>query len=198
MQRLNRNKSLKQQSGASMVEVLVAMLPLTISALSTANLMTAGRQINIESVQLGLANQAGFALAERMRANDAAVTQYYTADTPVGGNSRQTVNCTAANPCTAAQIAQSDLKEFERILDGDNRFRTDDNGVVTAAGGLINSRACIEGPLAGGAGMYTVAIAWRGSTPQQNPASHACAAASGLYGDNNEYRRVRVLTFYLN
>ncbi len=198
MQRLNQVRSRRSQAGASMVEVLVAMLLLTISALSTANLMTAGRQINIESVQLGLANQAAFSLAERMRANDAAVTEYYTAANPVGGNSRQAVSCTSAQPCTPTQLAQSDLKEFERVLDGDNRFRTDENGVVTAAGGLINSRACVEGPLAGGAGMYTVAIAWRANTPQQNPVSHNCAENSGLYGNNNEYRRVRVLTFYLN
>ena len=49
---------------------------------------------------------------------------------------------------------------------------------------------CIDGPVFGGPGVYTVTIAWRGTAPITNAVNNACGAVSGNYGDNNEFRRI--------
>ena len=41
-------------------------------------------------------------------------------------------------------------------------------------------------------------IAWRGVTELTDPAANDCGADSGLYGDNNEFRRVLVISSYVD
>ena len=53
-------------------------------------------------------------------------------------------------------------------------------------------------PPGGGTGIYTVAIAWRGVTELTNPTANDCGEDSGLYGDNNEFRRVLVISSYID
>ena len=50
----------------------------------------------------------------------------------------------------------------------------------------------------GGTGIYTVAIAWRGVTELTNPTASDCGEGSGLYGANDEFRRVLVVSAFVD
>jgi len=49
----------------------------------------------------------------------------------------------------------------------------------------------------GESGIYTVAIAWRGKAALSNPTASTCGSATGLYGANNEYRRLLVFSTFI-
>ena len=65
--------------------------------------------------------------------------------------------------------------------------------------GLTSPIACITGP-AGGAGNYTVAIAWRGRQKLSNPTRSTCGSDSGNYDEGTELnvrRRVVVIDTFI-
>ena len=49
----------------------------------------------------------------------------------------------------------------------------------TGAGGLLLPSMCIAGPAAGGAGVYQITIAWRGSAAMTSGNNDTCGAAGG-------------------
>ena len=103
-------------------------------------------------------------------------------------------DCSAA--CTDQQIALHDLYQVEQALLGSSEQL---GGQLV--GGVSAPRVCIDGP-AGGSGVYTVAIAWRGLTRLSNPTIHACGTGSGAYdasggADPDAYRRVLAISTYI-
>jgi hypothetical protein len=62
----------------------------------------------------------------------------------------------------------------------------------------VSPTACISGPGFGGNGTYTVAISWRGTMAIGNPAATTCGEGSGLYGADDEYRRVLSVSTFVN
>ncbi len=67
-----------------------------------------------------------------------------------------------------------------------------------ATGGLTYPTACVTGPAFGGAGNYTIAIAWRGLTESSDPQNNACGQGTGNYGTGDKYRRVMVIQTFLS
>jgi len=57
---------------------------------------------------------------------------------------------------------------------------------------------CVGGPVGGGAGIYTITIAWRGSASLSNGNASACGTAGGNYGDVNEFRRIMQIPTYID
>ena len=83
--------------------------------------------------------------------------------------------------------------EFEQAVDGVAEQDADGNSL----GGLVSPTVCLTGPASGDSGVYTVAIAWRGKASLTNSTRSDCGNTSGLYGENNEYRRILVMETFI-
>ena len=182
-----------QQDGFSLLEMLIALVIFSVGLLGIAGLQSVSKQANFESLQRTAAAQVAYGLLEDMRLNGDGV-DIYTAAGELGNGSlgaEPVPNCSVGAPCDAAQKAAHDLWLWEQIIDGN--FET---SAGTGTGGLVLPALCITGPAGGGAGIYLVTIAWRGSASINNAVANACGTLGGNYGAGNEFRRIiQVPTF---
>ena len=184
------------QRGVTMLEVLITLVVFSIGVLSVAMLQGVSTRANYEAVQRTTAAYISNDLLERMRTNPAALELYMPGGALGNGSlgAEPAPDCgSAANSCTPAELALHDLWQWEQLLDG-----VAEADGASSTGGLLMPNACIDGPVGGGQGVYTVAIAWRGQTALSNPVVNACGDGSGLYGDNNEFRRIVVAQTYIS
>ncbi len=183
-----------KQIGFSLIELLVAMVIFTVGLLSIAGLQAVAKKSNYESTQRTSASHIAYGLLEEMRANGDGIDTYLAAPDLGGGVLGDTppVTCNnAAAPCNGAQKANYDLWFWEQVLDGEH-----ETGAEGAAGGMLAPTLCIDGPVGGGAGIYTVAVAWQGPISMANADISDCGAGAGKYGDGDAFRRVlQVATF---
>jgi len=177
----------RQQRGFSLIELLVALIVFSVGLLAIAGLQTVSKQANYEAIQRTAAAQIAYGLLEDMRVNGDAVDTYLAAG-DLGGGSRggePAPNCQAGAECNAAQKATHDLWFWEQALDGN----LETNGGA-GTGGLVLPTMCIAGPAGGGAGIYQVTIAWRGTASMNSAVANPCGTAGGNYGAANEFRRI--------
>lgn len=192
---MNRAARSSIQGGFTLIEVLIAILVISVGLLATASLQLLSKRSNYDAAQRTTAAHLAGDLLERMRSNPAALINYVS-DGPLGGGTLgdPAVDCEGAGAdCTAVELAAYDLWQWEQALDGADEIQDG-----AAAGGLVSAQACITGPGFGGNGIYTVAIAWRGMTESTNPDTDACGEGSGLFGDGDEFRRVLVVNSFIN
>jgi type IV pilus assembly protein PilV len=186
----------RSQKGSNLIEVLVTLVVVSIGLLSAMSLQLLSKRSNFDAAQRTIAANLTQDLFARMRTNPNALINYIPGGT-LGGDvlgGAPVVDCQAVGAnCTPAQLAGYDLWHWEQQLDG--AFET---SAGVAVGGLTLPTACITGPAFGGAGNYTVAIAWRGLTDSSNPANNACGQGSGNYGTGDRYRRLMVVQTFLS
>ena len=178
-----------RQGGFGLMEVMIASLVVSVGILATLSLQIAAKQANYDAIQRTAASQLAGDIFERMLANPDGLANYVTAG--VGGGTLAAVTCTAAAPCSAQQLANYDLWDWEALLDG----VTEKSAADVETGGLVSPTACVQDQ---GANVYTIAVAWRGRGVLSNPSLHDCGEGSGLYGANDEYRRVLVMTVFVS
>ena len=187
-----------RQRGFTLLEMMIALLIFGVGLLQVAALQAVAKRANYGAIQRTTASHLAFDMLERMRANSNAVDGYpgLLGERILGGGTRgaePAPDCnSAADGCSSSDLAVHDLWEWEQRLDGATEVSS---GVST--GGLISPTACIRGPAGGGAGVYTTAIAWRGVSELTDPTADACGDASGLYGANNEFRRILVIQTFI-
>lgn len=99
------------QHGFTMIEVLIALVVLSIGLLGLAGLQTTGLRFNQSAAMRGHATQLAYDLADRMRANQAAVsTGAYL------GAASATAACHSTTRCTPAEMAADDLYTWNDAL----------------------------------------------------------------------------------
>lgn len=185
----------RSQHGFSLIELLVALIVFSVGLLAVAGLQTVSKQANFESLQRTAGSQIAYGLLEDMRVNGDAINVYLGAG-EMGNGSRggePAPNCSGASVCSAAQKAAHDLWFWEQVLDGNLEMSGN-----TGGGGLVLPTLCVGGPAGGGAGVYVVTVAWRGSASLTNATANACGTAGGNYGDNNEFRRIMQIPTYID
>lgn len=185
----------RRQRGFSLLELLVTVVVFSIGLLAVAGLQTVSKQANFESIQRTSASQIANGFLEDMRTNGDGMAVYLTAG-DLGGGSRgaePAPNCLGVAECNAAQKAAHDLWFWEQAIDGNLETS---GGAGT--GGLMLPTMCITGPAGGGAGIYMVSIAWRGTASINNAVANPCGAASGNYGGGNEFRRIIQIPTYID
>jgi len=183
----------QHQRGFSLLELLVSLVVFSVGLLSIAGLQTVSKQANFEALQRTSASQVAYGLLEDMRMNGDGIPVYLAAGELGNGSLglEPAPNCTAGAPCNAAQKAAHDLWVWEQAIDGN----LETNGGA-GTGGLVQPTLCITGPVGGGAGIYQVTIAWRGTASLNSVNGDACGSAGGKYGSGNEFRRIiQVPTF---
>lgn len=190
-----KNRHKRTQLGFSLLEMLVALVVFSIGMLAVAGLQTVSKQANYEGLQRTTAAQIAYGLLEDIRTNGDALDVYRTA--PAIGNGsvggEPAPNCRDGAECTPAQKAQHDLWFWEQALDG-----TMETSGGAGTGGLVMPTMCINGPAAGGAGIYRVTIVWRGTASISNGNNNPCGSGSGNYGGNLEFRRIIEIPTYID
>lgn len=181
----------RYQSGMTLLEVLISVFVLSVGLIGIAKLQVTSKQNNFDAVQRITATTIAYDIIERMRNNPQQLQAY------VDTSGTRTLNKTSipteptpgcgssGSSCSTLELAQHDLWEIKEMLRGTAEMKG-----TAATGGLDEFTVCLTGPNTGAAGVYTIAIAWRGRTALSNPTGNNCGATSGSYGTNNEYRRV--------
>ncbi len=180
-----------------MIEVLMALLIISVGFLNIAGLQTAAKKSNFDSLQRTSALILAHDIVEKMRANPISLGGYITAGVGGGTITQPAQECIAAEPCNPGQIAAYDMWLWESAMDGASESRTID-GDVTETGGLVNPTGCVVGPPGGDAGVYTITIVWRGLNDLANVSPDLCGVGSGLYGANEEFRRILTFDTYIS
>ncbi|WP_226929643.1 type IV pilus modification protein PilV [Janthinobacterium aquaticum] len=120
--------SISLSTGSSLVEVLVALVLLTLGLLGASTLHVATLRAQHESTLASRAAQLAAGMAERLRANRAVMTAsdvdnpYLGLDHDAGDNAPLTGGgstgsaCFGSASCSAAQLAQFDIDEWREQL----------------------------------------------------------------------------------
>jgi type IV pilus modification protein PilV len=205
--------------GMSLIEVLVALVVVSVGALSATSLQIVTKRSNRDAAQRLEATHLASTLVERMRANNSpdglrtyATLAQYSVSTPrpMGGgvlSRRFNLNCQSSpascclsttSTCSSSQSAAVELWQLEQLEDGVMEQ------IGASAGGLNSPTTCISGPATPGRdGFYTVTVAFRGSLAMAEDTAvlcgHNATDASGvpLYGTSNEYRRTLTVAAYI-
>ncbi|MCI0507961.1 MAG: type IV pilus modification protein PilV [Gammaproteobacteria bacterium] len=185
--------------GFTIIEVLVSIVIFSIGLIGIARLQVVSKQSNYDAVQRVAATSIAEEIIAKMRANPTQLAAYSGngGGTVLGRSSISSVPSPACDSslttCNNEQLFEYDLWEIEQALDG----ATERDAKGNYVGGLVSPTACIDGPAVGGAGYYTIAIAWRGKVALSNPTLDSCGEDTGLYGDSNEYRRQIFFRVYI-
>lgn len=116
-------------TGFTLVEVLVALLVLSIGLLGLAALQTFGMRYNQQSYQRTQAVFQAYDIIDRIRANPTAKTAgLYDTVTPAGYMPTVTVNCASAS-CNTTQLATYDI----------NKWNTANASLLTQGKGAIST-----------------------------------------------------------
>jgi len=140
----------KNQTGFTLIEVLVTLLVVAIGLLGLANLQTIGlrnnHSVNLTSQAIWLAND----ITNRVRSNS---TANYNGITP-----RQ-FNCSnPQQPCTPQQVAQDDMWEWNQTI---NQTLPNATTLVCIDSNPLDNQDCVNANIANLAGIpHMVRITW--------------------------------------
>ena len=176
-QSIKHNRIADRERGASLIEVAIAILVLSIGAIGLASLQISAKRAGFEAMQRTEASALAMDIFERMRANPGVLDDYVTvgvgeAVRAWSGVAEPTPPCATDpnDPCTAAQMATRDMWEWERALNGGTTSND--------AGGLVRPTGCVSLDAVGGR-LVTVEIAWEGFDVLKNAGAGAgCGTGS--------------------
>lgn len=199
--------SLAKNRGASLIEVLITTFVFGTGVLGMAGLQVVSKKTNYDAIQHTQAGMLAFSVLEKMRANPVCLAEYLTNDLADDVAQYSVPDC-ATGACVGEPLARFDLIKWNEGLQGNAEVL---DGV--SVGGIAEPTACITGPANGDSGLYTVAIAWRGITPQaqpdefdaDDPRSNSCGADKSAYDDavdpeedDGRLRRLLVMQAYIS
>ena len=166
----------RQQSGFTMIEVLVTIAILVVGLLGLAAMQTLSTLAELESYQRSQALVLVRDMADRMTANKAQIVDYVGNDVGL-----VPMDCAAY---LAAPSYKLDLCEWNNQLNGSSEKA--DAGTRNV-GAMIGARGCITriDPV-----TFMVTVAWQGLSRAGVPAE-ACGA--GAYGNDENRRTVSIV-----
>ena len=190
------------EQGLSLIEVLIALVVLSIGLLGMAGLQGISKQANFEAYQRTLATHLVDGMIERIKANPTDAANYQTGnsgvDSPLGGATIQNEPnpvCDSGNICTDAELRAHDLWSWEQMIDGAMVQDPNNNSV----GGLFNPQGCIIHTAEAGktnTGLVTVILTWGGlieTSDAVDVGGTTCGGANA--GGDSSRRQVSVSTY---
>jgi type IV pilus assembly protein PilV len=181
-----------RQRGVSMIEVLVAIMILSVGLLGAAGMQSRLQVAEVEAYQRSQAIVLLQDMVDRINSNrsSTAIAEYVTltalgtdANTDGTGDFTAATDCTTA-PTTPATVARRDKCEWEAAIMGASETKSGNK-----LGAMNGARGCISNPVTTMPREVEVALVWQGITPTKAPTSTSCG--SGSYGDE-KYRRALV------
>lgn len=176
----------RQQSGASLIEVLVTLVILMLGLLGLVGLMVQSQRSQMESYQRVQALVALEDMVNRINTNR-KVAPCYAFTTAANGTPYLGTGANPAPTCSLGTTGQqarvaADLNEWHALLLGSSEQLGGGN-----AGGMLGARGCVQ---LVSAGVYQISVVWQGGSKTAAPGGVSCA--SGLYGDDAQRRAVSV------
>jgi type IV pilus assembly protein PilV len=138
---------MKTNNGFTLIEVLIAMIVLSVGLLGLAGLQMSSLRNNLSSYHRSQATQLAYDMADRMRVNSVnallGATSTYITTTP--SNAGQQNSCsTTTGTCTPVQMAEEDLFSWNtQLID-----------VLPDGVGLIETLGAV------GNNAFTITITW--------------------------------------
>ena len=169
--------------GATMIEVLVSLLILTVGLLGVAGLQARMQTAEIEALQRAQAIVLLQDMVDRISANRRNTADYVTTD-PLGVDA--TIDCSAP-----ATIAAKDMCEWSDALAGGSETKTV-SSVTTKLGAMNEARGCITNPVTTMPREVVVAVVWQGLVPTVAPTITSCGSGLAAYGTDGKLRRAMV------
>lgn len=163
--------------GVSMLEVLIAIVLLTVGLLGVAQLQFKMQTAELEAYQRTQAIVLLQDMVDRINANRKNAADYVTA-APLGTAS--TIDCTAP-----ATLALRDQCDWHAALLG-----TQETRAGAQLGGMNGARGCVSNPVTTMPRQLVVAVAWQGVSPTVSPNATPCG--QGTYGGDDRFRRAMV------
>lgn len=193
----------RRTRGFTLIEVLVALLVTLLGLLGLAGLQARLQQAEFESYQRTQALVLLYDMVNRIKINRATVP-CFVITTDADGTPYLGAGAAAAPACgysTSGNNAMADaaLSEWDGLLKGAAETKGG-----ASVGAMVGARGCVSydatseltdatGATLSGTGIYTVAVAWQGTTDTFAP---TVACANNLYGPETR-RRVVSTTFRL-
>ena len=189
--------------GATLIEVLIAMLVLAVGILGLMGLQINGKRTNYEALQRSAAVGLAQDMINRMRANPNVAptvtfldTNYDTGTTYTGGGvgggqiTTAPTDC-ATTTCSPIQLAAYDLWAWENTLDD-----------AVTSNGLVNPTGCIDVDTSAADGsLVTVTVAWESRIDLDQTALLARmpvdCGGTDKYGTGNTRRQAVVIATFL-
>lgn len=155
----------KKAKGFTLLEVLVALVVLSIGMLGIAALLLATEKSNSSSYTKQQAIQSAYDMLDRMRANQtqALLGAYNASNIGGGAAAAPPVNCNAG-PCTPAQMTAYDIWHWQNALQ--NQLPSGCGSVTTQASGAANM-------------LVTVTVQWNDASANQMMGASTTNAAVG-------------------
>jgi type IV pilus assembly protein PilV len=191
----NRKKSnftmrKRNQRGFTFIETLISFAVLATSIVGVVAMQALAKKSSFDAVQRALATSLANDIVQRMRVNTAGVTAGTYSGTYSGFETNSSLNrCqSTASLCSSAQIAASDLYEWQMAIFGADVVQSQSN-----VGGLISPTACISHL----AGAVSVVISWSGRTQTTDAAASKTegSLASTCGSASTSRRQVYIDTF---
>ncbi len=192
----NHNLNVNVQKGFTILEVLIAFVILAVGLLGIVKLQFLSKKFTHQAAQRTLAVSYADAIIERIRANPTALLSY-TTSTTVGGESLAATSMPdcSRNVCSASEIAQYDLQDWEHMMDG-NSVMVDDK----ASSGLISAKACLEFVPASHmtrGGLLTVRVQWTGLDALSDAVTIANTNCNNIAANTDPFRRQLLVNTYV-
>jgi type IV pilus assembly protein PilV len=185
------------QHGFSMLEVLVSLLIIMLGLMGLAGLLTRMQQVEFESYQRSQALVLMHDMVDRIRLHRVTALCFQLSNpasgTPFLGTGSGGAPACAASTADNNTEADAALSEWHNLLLGAAETKS---GVQ--AGAMVGARGCmsytagselldpVSAPIPG-TGLYTVAVAWQGTTDTFAPTVNC---GNGLYGAETRRRAV--------
>ena len=142
------------QRGFTLIEVLIAVLVLSIGLLGLAALQTSGLGMNHSAYLRSQATILAADMADRMRANRAGVDSF-AYHLPA---STAHAACTSTGGCTTAELAENDMSEWTTNL---ATALPGGTGIVCRDSNPNDGASAASPSCSGGGGVYAIKIWWR-------------------------------------
>ncbi len=123
---LTRIPSKHKSTGFTLIEILIAMLILSVGLIGLAGFQATSVRNNVGAYNRSQATQLAYDLADRIRANVAGSATYD------GGTATAVPNCKTTVGCTPTQMAQNDLFEWNQAVA--NVFSVDHSNTIALDG----------------------------------------------------------------
>lgn len=178
--RPRRNHPPAAQHGFLLIEILVSLVIIAFGLLALAGFVTKATTLAVDTVQRTRASTLLSDMSGRLVTNKklAVAGDYVAATQPTTGYGTPGATSTV---CPGAGVAGADLCNWHNLLLGANDAQTGGNAAA------LGYRGCLTRDVA--APIFTITVAWGGTTPGEPGASPNSDCGENQFGDD-AYRRV--------
>lgn len=168
--------------GVTMIEVLVALLILTVGLLGVAGLQARMQTAEIEAFQRAQAIVLLQDMVDRINANRVNAASYATGSVTLGTGT--TFDCTAP-----ATVMAKDKCEWSSAMLGNAETKS---GGTIKIGAMNEARGCITVPVTTMPREVVVAVVWQGIASTVVPTATTCGQGEAAYGSDGKLRRALI------